>query len=102
MRPITPNDKKQIYHYLASSFMNLVMEGKIGRFERKVIAQRVLKGMGSAATFNDVISLVDGLAKTYPFFIPAATQIKAQLSSFHEQKVIANLEHYITNFSQHA
>ncbi|PIY80835.1 MAG: hypothetical protein COY80_00840 [Candidatus Pacebacteria bacterium CG_4_10_14_0_8_um_filter_42_14] len=101
MRPLTPQDKKQIYHYLAEAYMNLLKDGKLGKFERKVISKRILDSMRKAEVFNDIITLVDGLAKNYDFFDSAATQIKAQLSSFHEQKVIQNLEQYFTTLSKH-
>ncbi len=102
MRLLTPQDKKQIYHYLAEAYMNLLKKGKLGKFERKVISKRILEGMKKAETFNDIIVLVEGIAKNYEFFDSAAVQIKAKLSSFHEQKVIDNLEQYINSFPKHA
>lgn len=101
MRPLTPQDKKQIYHYLAEAYMNLLKDGKLGKFERKTISKRILEGMNKAVLFNDIIFLVDGLAKNYDFFDSAATQIKAQLSSFQEKQVITNLEKYFTTLSKH-
>jgi len=102
MRPLTPEDKKKIYHYLAEAYINLMKDGKLGKFERKTISKRILDHMREAALFNDVINLVDGLAKNYDFFKSAAIQVKAQLSSFQEQKVIHNLELYFTNLSKTA
>jgi hypothetical protein len=101
MRPLTPQDKKQIYHFLAEAYMNLLKDGKLGKFERKTISKRILEGMNKAVLFNDIIFLVDGLAKNYDFFDSAATQIKAQLSSFQEKQVITNLEKYFTTLSKH-
>lgn len=102
MRPLTPEDKKKIYHYLAEAYMNLLKDHKLGVFERKAISKRILEKMRKATLFNDVIDLVDGLAKNYDFFKSAAIQVKAQVSSFHEQKIIHNLELYFTNLSKTA
>lgn len=82
--------------------MNLLKDGKLGAFERKAISRRILEHMKKAETFNDILVLIDGLAKNYPFFNSASVQVKAQLSSFQEEKVIQNLEKYFTNLSKHA
>jgi len=101
MRKLTPEDKKKIYFHLAAAYMNLLKEGKLGKFERKVISKRILEQMKVAETFNDILNLVNGLAKNYPAFEAAAVQVKTHLSSFQEKKVIQNLELYFTNLSKH-
>lgn len=102
MRKLTPQDKKKIYFNLAQAYMNLLKEGKLGKFERKVISKRILEQMKLAETFNDILILVNGLALSYPAFETAAVQVKSYLASFQEQKVIQNLELYFTNLSKHA
>ena len=98
MRPLTEDDKKQIYHYLAEAYMNLLKEGKLGKFERKAISKRILDHMRPAKTFDDAMVLVNGLAKSYPFFGAAAGQILGKMSVIHEEKVIKNLEQYFKNY----
>lgn len=102
MRPLTQEDKKKLYFHLAEAYMSLLKEGKLGKFERKVISKKILEQMKVVKTFNDVQELVDDLAKNYPPFKTAAVQVKSHLSSFQEKKVIQNLEQYFTNLSKHA
>jgi hypothetical protein len=99
MTKLTPEDKQRIYKILAEAYIDLVGQRVIGKVERKVLSRKILDHIEPAKTFEDVVSFIKDLGKTYPYFTNAATRINGELNIFHEKKVIQNLEQYINTIN---
>lgn len=97
MTKLTVVDKKKIYRILADSYLELVGQGVIGKVERKVLSRKILDHIEPAESFEEVVTFINSLGKTYSFFTNAATRINGELNNFHEKKVIHNLEQYINH-----
>lgn len=97
MTKLTVEDKKKIYRILADAYIELVGQGVIGKVERKVLSRKILDHIEPAESFEEVVSFIKSLGKTYTYFINAATRINGELNNFHEKKVIRNLEQYINH-----
>ncbi|MFA5136990.1 MAG: hypothetical protein WC489_06415 [Patescibacteria group bacterium] len=98
---LTEEDKKKIYDVFADSYISLVGQGLIGRYERKIIAQYILKGVRGSETIHDIIKAAENLAKRYPQFHTALAHIKGGISDIREEQVISRLKDYITH-SKHS
>lgn len=97
-RILTEDDKKHIYGFLADSYIDLVAKQVIGKVERKVLSAKILEHIEKASTFEEVHGFISSLVVTYPFFKPAAVQVKGEIEKLQESKVIDQLQKYITNF----
>ena len=100
-RRLTEDDKKQIYDFLAESYIDLVAKGVIGKLERRVLSAKILTNIEKATSFEQVHEFITKLVITYPFFTDAATRVKGEIGKFQEEKVIADLQKYITSSQTH-
>ena len=95
MRPLTPQDKKQIYHYLAEAYIDLIEKGLIGKFERKVMSKKILEHIEKAQTFEEVSVFIRSLLQFYPVFHNAQVQVDYEIGKLHEKDVMGRLQQFI-------
>jgi len=63
MRILSPDEKKRIYDILAEGYLDLLRQGMIGTYERRLLSRKILNNMDPAQTFEEVITFIDGSGK---------------------------------------
>lgn len=97
-RLLTPEDRTKIYDYLADAYIELVRKKLIGPYERKVLSSKILEGVETSMSFEDLHVFISKLATTYTYFASAAVRVKAEIEKLQENKVIDQLQQYITHY----
>lgn len=92
MKPLTELDRKNIYNMLATAYIDLIKQGRIGKFERRVMSQKILDHVEKAQTFQDVSVFAKDLLKFYPVFQYASLRIDSEIEGMHEADVMARLK----------
>lgn len=92
MKPITQADRKNIYNMLATAYIDLIKQGRIGKFERRVMSAKILEHVEKAQTFQEVSLFTKDLLKLYPVFQYAAVRIDSEIAGLHEEDVMARLK----------
>lgn len=95
MRPLTKEDKKNIYNVLADAYIEVISRQQIGKFERRALAKKVLEKVEAAKTAEDIKLFIHDLMKNYPFFQFSEKILTSQVQKIQEEKVISHLQQFI-------
>lgn len=88
-------DKKHVYDVLATSYLDLLKRGMIGKFERKVVSRKILDSVEGAKTYDDIYALLNSLVKNYPDFSFAMANVKSEINKVHEDQVLSHLQSFL-------
>ena len=97
---LTTDDKKYIYDLLADLFIASLNQRFLGRFERKILARRVVDAVDKSKSWGEIISFVSEFSKKYPFCQPAIGVFQAKTNEGKEQAVIDKLENYFKSYQK--
>jgi len=95
MSQLTPDDKKRIYDVLAKAYIEIVVSGRIGKVERKVLAQKIIDAVSVAKDYWEVHDFIQKLMAIYPVFKDASVMIDEPIQKLHEEQVIGRLQQFI-------
>lgn len=97
---LTADDKKYIYNLLADQFIQGLKIKYLGKYEQKILANKILDNIGKSKTWAEVINFVDEFSKKYAFFSPVVPIFKAKINQGSEAQIISKLESYIRSSPQ--
>lgn len=95
MKQLTDSDKKNIYNMLATAYIDLIKQGRIGKFERRIMSAKILENIEKAQTYQDVSLFTKDLLKIYPIFQYASLRIDSEIEGMHEADVMSRLKTFI-------
>lgn len=97
---LTADDKKYIYNLLADQFIQGLKIKYLGKYEQKVLANKVLDNIEKSKTWGEVIGFVEEFSKKYSFFSPVTPILKAKINQGSEAQIISKLQSYIKSSPQ--
>jgi hypothetical protein len=95
---LTKEDKKYIYDLLADQFIQALSTIKLGRYEQKIIARKILREIEKAQSWQEVINFLENLSQTYLFFKTASVILKNKIEQHKEKQIIEKLESFFKNY----
>jgi len=93
---LNQKDKQYLYDLLAQGFIAAVESYHLGKFERKILAQKILKAVEGAATIEEILVFLEPIIKIYPVFGNIQKIIKGRKTQEKEKAIIKKLEQYLT------
>lgn len=94
-RQITTDDRQKFYNILASVYLGLIGDGKIGKVEQRIFAQKVLKNIGEATTYDEVMGFIEDMVKIYPALQIARAKLHDDVNKVHETQVMSHLQSFL-------
>lgn len=91
---ITQTQREKIYNALAEVFVDLIRQNKIGPYEQKQFAKKVLAHIDTAETYDSVMKFIDEMVTIYPALQIARAKLRDDVNKVHEQAVMSELQSY--------
>ncbi|PIY68911.1 hypothetical protein COY90_03410 [Candidatus Roizmanbacteria bacterium CG_4_10_14_0_8_um_filter_39_9] len=95
MKPLTSDQKTKFYNILAGVYLDLIKDGKIGKVEQRVFAQKVLKNIEAATTYEEVLNFIEDMVKIYPAMQIARARLHDDVNKVHETQVMSHLQSFL-------
>lgn len=99
---LTQEQKQKIYNILAEVYIDLIKENKIGRVEQRTFAEKVLKHIEEAGSYEEVLQFIDKMVTIYPALKIAQVRLRDNVNKVHETAVINQLQGYFKSASKAA
>lgn len=95
MQPLTSEQKTKFYNILARVYLDLIKDGKIGKVEQRVFAQKVLTHIEAATTYEEVLNFIEDMVKIYPAMQIAKAKLHDDVNRVHETQVMGRLQSFL-------
>lgn len=99
---LTQEQKQKIYNILAEVYIDLIKENKIGKVEQRTFAEKVLKHIEEATSYDEVLRFIDKMVTIYPALTIAQVRLRDNVNKVHEAAVINQLQGYFKSASKAA
>jgi hypothetical protein len=98
---LSETQKQKIYNILAEVYVDLIKDNKIGKVEQRTFAEKVLKNIESAQSYEDVLQFIDKMVTIYPSLKIAQVRLRDNVNKIHEQAVMGQLQSYFKSATSH-
>jgi hypothetical protein len=98
---LSDTQKQKIYNILAEVYVDLIKENKIGPVEQRTFAEKVLKHIESAGSYEEVLQFIDKMVTIYPSLKIAQVRLRDNVNKVHEQAVMGQLQSYFKSAATH-
>ncbi len=79
---------------LAEVFVDLIRQKKIGTFEQKQFAKKVLTHIDAAESYDSIMRFIDEMIVIYPALQIVRAKLRDDINKVHEHAVMQELQSY--------